>query len=88
MVGGPSRESMAGVEPPRNNRTAGACPSVLALDEPTIALDGHGLATLDRVVRGAAGEGTAVVLVTHDLDYAHSIAHRLLHLDSGSVQRT
>lgn len=63
-------------------------PSVLALDEPTIALDGHGLATLDRVVRGAAGEGTAVVLVTHDLDYAHSIAHRLLHLDSGSVQRT
>ncbi|HJV98057.1 MAG TPA: hypothetical protein VJ617_03065 [Arthrobacter sp.] len=28
--------------------------SVLALNEPTVALDGHGLATLDRVVRGAA----------------------------------
>ncbi|HEY9357007.1 MAG TPA: ATP-binding cassette domain-containing protein [Arthrobacter sp.] len=60
-------------------------PAVLALDEPTVALDGHGLATLGRVVRGAAAEGTAVVLVTHDLDYARSIAHRTVHLDSGRL---
>lgn len=60
-------------------------PSVLALDEPTVALDGHGLATLDSVVRCAAAEGTAVVLVTHDLEYARSIAHRLVHLDSGRL---
>ena len=32
---------------------------------------------LDPVVRHAAAEGTAVVLVTHDLDYARSIAHRI-----------
>lgn len=61
-------------------------PAVLALDEPTVALDGHGLAVLDRVVRQAAAEGTAVVLVTHDHDYARSIAHRLVHLDSGRLQ--
>jgi energy-coupling factor transport system ATP-binding protein len=60
-------------------------PAVLALDEPTVALDGHGLAALDRVVRQAAAEGTAVVLVTHDLHYARSIAHRLVHLDSGRL---
>ena len=58
-------------------------PSVLALDEPTVALDGHGLAVLDRVVRCAAAEGAAVVLVTHDLEYARSLAHRLVHLESG-----
>lgn len=61
-------------------------PAVLALDEPTVALDGHGLAVLDRVVRHAAAEGTAVVLVTHDLDYARSIAHRIEHLESGRLQ--
>ncbi len=60
-------------------------PSVLALDEPTVALDGHGLAVLDRVVRCAAEEGTAVVLVTHDLEYARSTAHRHVHLDSGRL---
>jgi energy-coupling factor transport system ATP-binding protein len=37
------------------------------------------------VVRRAAEEGTAVVLVTHDLDYARSIAHRLVHLESGTL---
>ncbi|QHK18867.1 ATP-binding cassette domain-containing protein [Pseudarthrobacter psychrotolerans] len=60
-------------------------PSVLALDEPTIALDGHGLARLDEVVRSTTAEGTAVVLVTHDLDYARSIAHRLVRLDDGRL---
>ncbi len=60
-------------------------PSVLALDEPTIALDGHGLARLDRVVRSTTAEGTAVVLVTHDLDYARSTAHRLVRLEAGRL---
>jgi energy-coupling factor transporter ATP-binding protein EcfA2 len=60
-------------------------PSVLALDEPTIALDGPGLNRLDRVVRSTTAEGTAVVLVTHDLDYARSIAHRLVRLEAGRL---
>ena len=41
---------------------------------------------LDRVVRSTTAEGTAVVLVTHDLDYARSIAHRLVRLDSGRLR--
>lgn len=60
-------------------------PSVLALDEPTVALDGHCLATLDRVIQNATAEGTAVVLVTHDLDYARSVAHRLVRLEAGRL---
>jgi energy-coupling factor transporter ATP-binding protein EcfA2 len=60
-------------------------PSVLALDEPSVALDGHGLTVLDRVVRSTTAEGTAVVLVTHDVDYARSIAHRLVRLDAGRL---
>ncbi|WP_350223893.1 ABC transporter ATP-binding protein [Pseudarthrobacter sp. efr-133-R2A-89] len=60
-------------------------PAVLALDEPTVALDGDGLALLDAAVRRAAAEGAAVVLVTHDLGYARSAAHRFLALDSGRL---
>lgn len=60
-------------------------PAVLALDEPTVALDGGGLALLDAAVRSAAGEGAAVVLVTHDLDYARAAAHRVLTLDGGRL---
>jgi energy-coupling factor transporter ATP-binding protein EcfA2 len=61
-------------------------PSVLALDEPTVALDGGGLALLDAAVRSAAGEGAAVVLVTHDLGYARAAAHRVVTLDGGRLE--
>jgi energy-coupling factor transport system ATP-binding protein len=60
-------------------------PSVLALDEPTVALDGDGLALLDAAVGSAAAEGAAVVLVTHDLGYARTTAHRILALDGGRL---
>jgi len=60
-------------------------PAVLALDEPTVALDGDGLALLDAAVRSAAAEGAAVVLVTHDLGYARSAAHRIVSLDGGRL---
>jgi len=60
-------------------------PAVLALDEPTVALDGDGLDLLDAAVRSAAAEGAAVVLVTHDLGYARSAAHRSVALDGGRL---
>ncbi|MCU1517896.1 MAG: transporter [Pseudarthrobacter sp.] len=61
-------------------------PSVLALDEPTVALDGNGLAVLSTAVRSAAAAGAAVVLVTHDVPYARSVADRLFTLDGGRLQ--
>lgn len=61
-------------------------PHVLALDEPTIALDRHGLARLDTAVRHAAQEGAAVVLVTHDVAYARSLAHRTVVLAGGKLR--
>ena len=60
--------------------------AVLALDEPTVALDGAGLAMLDAAVRSAAEAGAAVVLVTHELGYARAAAHRILSLDGGRLR--
>lgn len=62
-------------------------PAVLAFDEPTVALDAAGLALLDTAVRSAAAEGAAVVLVTHDLDYARTAANRMVALDGGRLAR-
>ncbi|PNH82893.1 ABC transporter [Arthrobacter sp. AFG20] len=62
-------------------------PSVLALDEPTVALDAHGLERLTDAVSAAAGRGAAVVMVTHDLRFAKTHAHRLLRLDGGRLRQ-
>ena len=61
-------------------------PRVMALDEPTTALDRHGLARLDTAVRHAAAAGAAVVLVTHDLASARSLAHRTVVLADGKLR--
>jgi energy-coupling factor transport system ATP-binding protein len=62
-------------------------PAVLALDEPTVGLDRHGLAALQSAVARAAATGTAVVMVTHDLGYARMNAHRVLELRDGQLSR-
>ena len=59
---------------------------MLALDEPTVGLDRHGLECLDRAVEDAAARGAAVVLVTHDPAYARATAHRLVQLSGGRLQ--
>ena len=58
-------------------------PGVLALDEPTVALDAHGLRRLSAAMTAAAGRGAAVVLVTHDIAFARAHAHRLVELRNG-----
>lgn len=61
-------------------------PAVVALDEPTVGLDRHGLEALQGAVDRAAARGAAVVMVTHDLDYARRNAHRVLELSGGSLR--
>ncbi|MDQ0821667.1 energy-coupling factor transporter ATP-binding protein EcfA2 [Arthrobacter sp. V4I6] len=60
-------------------------PAVLALDEPTVGLDRHGLEALQAAAEAAAARGAAIVLVTHDLGYAHRTARRVLELRDGRL---
>jgi energy-coupling factor transporter ATP-binding protein EcfA2 len=62
-------------------------PAVLALDEPTVGLDRHGIERLGQVVGQAAARGTGVVLVTHDAGYAGGTAHRVLVFDDGRLRK-
>jgi energy-coupling factor transporter ATP-binding protein EcfA2 len=57
-------------------------PRVLVLDEPTVSLDGHGRALLARILAGAVERGAAVLLSTHDLEFARGHCHRVVALDA------
>ncbi len=63
-------------------------PKVLLLDEPTASLDVNDVATLHRIVRGIAAEGTTVVYVSHRLPEILSLAQRVTVLRDGEGQGT
>ena len=60
-------------------------PPVLALDEPSTALDPGQRERLWSFIRGLAGEGTSVVFSTHDVNEVQSYAARALVLADGRL---
>lgn len=60
-------------------------PAVLLLDEPTTALDADGCRVLRAAIRDAVAARRSVVVVTHDLPFAASVADRALLLRQGRV---
>jgi energy-coupling factor transport system ATP-binding protein len=63
----------------------GETPAVLALDEPTRGMDRSGKADLARELRRRAGEGQAVIVATHDPEFAAACARRAVLLADGRV---
>jgi zinc transport system ATP-binding protein len=63
-----------------------AAKKLLVLDEPAAGLDPHGAADMYRVIRHLNREhGTAVIMVSHDLQSALAHANLVLHLDKTQV---
>jgi ABC-2 type transport system ATP-binding protein len=60
-------------------------PPVLALDEPSTALDPGQRERLWSFIRGLAGEGTSVVFSTHDVNEVQRYAARALVLADGQL---
>jgi len=63
----------------------GAPPAVLALDEPTRGMDRGAKAELAHDLRRRAGEGQAVIVATHDPEFAAACANRAVLLADGRV---
>jgi energy-coupling factor transport system ATP-binding protein len=59
---------------------------VLILDEPTAGLDGAAEAALGRLIRALARDGRGIAVITHDMDFALSVADRAVLLNRGGVQ--
>ena len=57
---------------------------IVVLDEPTVGLDGHGLAQLLAWLSELREQGVTIVLVTHDLDLA-ARADRVITLNDGAI---
>jgi energy-coupling factor transport system ATP-binding protein len=62
-----------------------ARPRLLLLDEPTRGLDYAAKSRLVGILRALAAEGHTTVLVTHDVELAAEVAHRVVILAQGEI---
>jgi branched-chain amino acid transport system ATP-binding protein len=60
-------------------------PQVLLADEPTAGVSQAAQTLVTEVLRDAADEGTAVLVVSHDLPWTFSICQRILFLNRGEL---
>ena len=60
-------------------------PEVMLFDEPTSALDPELIGEVLEVMRQLAREGTTMLVVTHEMDFARDVSNRVIYMDEGSV---
>ncbi|MBP6979112.1 MAG: amino acid ABC transporter ATP-binding protein [Bacteroidales bacterium] len=60
-------------------------PEILLFDEPTSALDPTMVSEVLAVIRRLAKEGITMVIVTHEMEFARTISHRVLYMDEGII---
>jgi energy-coupling factor transport system ATP-binding protein len=60
-------------------------PDVLVLDEPTRGMDTSHKAGLSGMVRELTREGKAVMVITHDLEFAAQVADRYAVMEEGRI---
>jgi ABC-type polar amino acid transport system ATPase subunit len=60
-------------------------PQLLLMDEPTSALDPARRGALGESLRALARDGRALLIATHDADFARKVADRVIVLDDGRV---
>ncbi len=62
-----------------------ASPALIFADEPTASLDVTTAAEIVTLLREIAHEGTAMIIVSHDLPLLTALVERIVHLDHGHV---
>ncbi len=60
-------------------------PKVMLFDEPTSALDPEMIKEVLDVMIELAQEGMTMIVVTHEMGFARSVAHRVLFMDFGKI---
>jgi len=60
-------------------------PDVMLFDEPTSALDPEMRDEVMRVIRDLAARGMTMLVVTHEMQFAHDIASRVWVIDRGTI---
>jgi len=60
-------------------------PDIMLFDEPTSALDPEMVSEVLDVMRELANEGMTMVIVTHEMGFAHDVADRVVFIDDGVI---
>ena len=60
-------------------------PMVMLFDEPTSALDPEMVKEVLDVMIDLAQEGMTMLVVSHEMGFARSVAHRVLFMDAGQI---
>ncbi len=60
-------------------------PDMMLFDEPTSALDPELVGEVLEVMRGLAGDGMTMMIVTHEMGFAREAADRVVFMDEGIV---
>ncbi|MEA1921234.1 MAG: amino acid ABC transporter ATP-binding protein [Pseudomonadota bacterium] len=63
-------------------------PKVMLFDEPTSALDPEMVKEVLDVMISLAHEGMTMIVVTHEMGFAKSVAHRVMFMDEGRIVET
>ena len=63
-------------------------PEVLCFDEPTSALDPELTGEVLRVIRGLKERNTTMIVVTHEMEFAKSVADVVIYMAEGVIEET
>lgn len=66
-------------------RTLAMQPSIILFDEPTSALDPTMVGEVLTVIKNLAKKGYTILIVTHEMKFAHDVSTRVLYIDEGNV---
>jgi putative lysine transport system ATP-binding protein len=66
-------------------RALSMSPDIILFDEPTSALDPEMVQEVLEVMRSIAKEGMTMVVVTHEMSFAHDVANHVIFMDQGVI---
>ena len=61
-------------------------PEILCFDEPTSALDPELTGEVLRVIKGLKGEDSTMIVVTHEMEFAKSVADIVIYMADGVIE--
>ena len=66
-------------------RTIAMDPEIILFDEPTSALDPTMVGEVLSVIRALAQNGATMLIVTHEMKFAHDVSNRVFYMDEGII---
>ena len=60
-------------------------PEVILFDEPTSALDPEMIGEVLNVMTSLASDGMTMLIVTHEMNFARKVAHRIIFMEDGAI---